>query len=141
MKSILTQVFVSLGVVFLILIFVGIYFFITDPYGLKPMLFGSSAPTQSSSAPVSDTANNAETSNGTSTNTASEPVASGGFELSGAQVEALIGLGIDPAAIPSSISAEQESCFAGELGEARVEEIKAGAVPSAFEFLQAKSCI
>jgi len=50
MKSITTQFFVTLGVIFLILMVVGGYLFITDPYGLKPLLFGGSAPAQSSSA-------------------------------------------------------------------------------------------
>lgn len=135
MKNIATQLFVTLGIVFLILLLVGIYFFVTDPYGLKPLIFGGSAPMQSTSAPASDTSNDAGA--GTST----EQTASGGFTLSNAQVEALIALGIDPAAVPSSISPEQEACFVGVLGDARVEEIKAGAVPSAFEFLKAKSCI
>ncbi len=130
MKNIVTQIFVTLGVLFLVFLIFLSYFFIADPFGLKPLLFGSPASMQSSG--VSNTDEN--TTNDTSDT-------SGGFELSSAQIEALVALGIDPSAVPSSISAEQEACFVGVLGEARVGEIKAGAVPSAFEFMKAKSCI
>lgn len=135
MKHILTQVFVTLGVIFLILILIGVYFFVTDPYNLKPMLFGGSAPIQNTGAPDSSAQREDDET------TSSEAATSGGFELSDAQVDALISLGIDPASVPSSISAEQEACFVGVLGEARVAEVKAGAVPSAFEMMQAQSCI
>lgn len=127
MKSIFTQVFVTFGVIFLILMLIGVYLFVTDPYGLKPLLFGVTVPAQNNSA--------------SNSNTQTGQDASGGFQLSNAQVQALISLGIDPSAVPSSISAEQEACFVGVLGEARVGEIKAGAVPNAFEFLKAKSCL
>lgn len=138
MKHVTTQIFVTLGVIFLILVLIGTYFFVTDPYGLKPLLFGGSAPMQQSGA----TALDADTSENTDADTAGEQEAStGGFELSDAQVAALVSLGIDPASVPSSISAEQEACFVGVLGAARVAEIKAGAVPSTFELLKAKSCI
>lgn len=135
MKNITVQVFVTLGVIFLVLLVVGIYLFVTDPYGLKPLLQGGSSPMQSNDAPVSSEQENSETSG------PAEGETSGGFELSSAQVEALVSLGIDPAAVPSSVSPEQETCFIGVLGETRVEEIKAGAVPNALEFLKAKSCI
>jgi hypothetical protein len=138
MKNIITSIFVTLGVIFLILIIIGSYLFITDPYNLKPILFGAAAPTQSTSAPVSNTP---ATKNTTATETPAQGEVAGGFELSSAQVDALISLGIDPAAVPSSISTEQEACFVGVLGEARVGEIKAGAVPGALEFMKAKPCI
>lgn len=141
MKHFITQFFVVLGVIFLILLFIGIYFFVTDPYNLKPLLFGGSAPMQSTSAPVTESQSNADTDTSTSSTTTVEQQASAGFELSDAQVQALISLGLDPSAVPSSISPEQEACFVGVLGEARVAEIKAGAVPSAFELLKAKPCI
>jgi len=114
---------------------IGTYFIVTDPYNLRPLLFGGSAPAQSNSQPVVTGENN------TNTNGSIQGEVSDGFELSSAQVEALVSLGLDPAAVPSSISAEQEACFVGALGSARVSEIKAGAVPNAIEFLKAKSCI
>lgn len=133
MKTFFTKLFLGLGVIFFILILVGTYFFIADPYNLKPLLFGSPAKTQTTKvvAPESKT---------TSTTTATK-AATGGFQLSAAQKQALVSFGIDPATVPSSISATQETCFVSVLGEARVSEIKAGAVPSAFEFFKAKTCI
>lgn len=140
MKHIATQIFVTLGVIFLILILIGVYFFVTDPYGLKPLIFGGSVPTQSTSVSAqSESENTSENSDGSASD--EEEASAGGFELSDAQVEALISLGIDPASVPSSISAEQEACFVSALGEERVAEIRVGAVPSALELLKAESCI
>lgn len=132
MKKILTQIFVTLGVIFLILIFIGIYFFITDPLNLRSMFSGS--------GPVPQPPKSATTEQ-TPTENSPTPSAIGGFQLSDAQKQALESFGIDPASVPASISAEQEACFSTALGEARVSEIKAGAVPSALEFFKAKSCI
>lgn len=130
MKNITTQIFVTLCALFLVLLCFGIYLFVADPFNLKPLIFGDiSTGTQQKIAPREDT--------GTST----EVQTSAGFTLSEAQKSALTTLGIDPAAVPSSISAEQESCFIKTLGESRVSEIKAGAVPNAIELLKAKPCI
>lgn len=120
MKPALTKIFVTLGVVFLFLLLVGGYFYVTDEVDFKPMIFGTKA---------------VEVQNDNSS------PATGGFQLSAAQKQALIAVGIDPGKVPSSIDANQEACFEAALGEARVGEIKAGAVPSATEFLKAKSCI
>jgi len=127
MKNILTQIFVTLGVIFLILIMVGVYFFVTDPFNIKPLFFGNTTEkAQVKNTPVTET---------------KDTPATAGFTLSATQKQALINLGIDPASVPTAISATQESCFVNVLGEARVSEIKAGAVPNAIEFFKAKSCI
>ena len=130
MKKILTRFFVTLGIIFFVSILVGVYFFITDPYNLKPLIFGTGQ--KNTSVENVDTSVEAETS----------PTAGvGGFQLSDAQRQALASFGIDPATVPTSISAEQEACFNGVLGTSRVAEIKAGDSPSALEFFKAKSCI
>ncbi len=126
MKNFLNQVFVVLGVIFLILILIGVYFFISDPYNLRPLLFPSS-PAQSSQ--------NTNTTEGDTTSS------SGGFQLSEAQKQALINLGVDPSTVPASVSTEQEACFTAALGASRVAEIKRGAVPNAIEFYKTKPCI
>jgi amino acid transporter len=131
MKKFFNTFFVTLGVIFLILLIIAVYFFVTDPYNLKPLLLGGSSSVQNGGS-FSESENTEDPSAGGET---------GGFKLSSAQIEALIALGIDPEAVPESISAEQEACFVSALGEARVGEIKTGAVPSALEFLKAKSCI
>lgn len=138
MKSILTKIFVGLGVVFLILILIGVCLFVVDPYNIKPLIFGSD--------PVSTTPKSARVTPSSSTTTTedaslSTPQTSGGFILSEAQKQALVSFGIDPASVPTTISSEQEVCFTGVLGGSRVAEIKTGAVPSALEFFKAKSCI
>jgi hypothetical protein len=143
MKHILTQIFVTLGVIFLICIVVGAYFFVSDPLNLKPLIFGTTVSVQRE-------AKNPPATTGSLTGTVTETSAEGtrervqtegGFTLSPAQKQALVAFGIDPATVPSSMSLEQETCFVGVLGEARVGEIKAGAVPSAIEFFKAKGCI
>ena len=133
MKSITIYIFVTLGIIFLVLIIVGSYLFFADPYGLREVWTPTPSTVVSESS-IQSTVN-------TSTSTEPDVPVVRGFELSNAQVEALVSLGIDPAVVPSSINAEQEVCFVGALGEVRVGEIKAGDVPSALEFLKAKSCI
>ncbi len=121
MKSILTKIFVTLGVIFTIIILGGIYFFITDPFNLKPLIFGSHIEKT-----MSDSV---------------DTLPSVDIKLSEPQKEVLINVGVDPVKIPSSISGAQESCFVSVLGSERVAEIKAGAVPSAAELLKGKSCV
>ena len=133
MKNILTHIFVTLGVIFLLLIIAGIGFVIADPYNLKPLIFGSEHVQQPSA-----TTKNTDSQNTTQTDTTT---IQGGFTLSEAQKQALISFGVDPAVVPTTLSAAEEECFVSVLGVSRVAEIKAGAVPSALEFLKGKSCI
>jgi hypothetical protein len=135
MKSISVHVLVTFGVIFLIFVMLISYLFVSDPYGWKPLIFGSPAPMIIQNDRLSD-----EVEVGAAS-TSTEVGAIDGFILSDAQVSALVSLGIDPGVVPSSISSEQEECFVGVLGETRTQEIKAGAVPSAFEFLKAEICI
>lgn len=137
MKSILTQIFVTLGVIFLMVIIAATYFFVTDPYNLKPLIFGLMDSQMGS--------NQAQSTNPTDTTSAATPSADGSaatqFTLSPAQREALISLGVDPALVPTSVSPEQEACFVSVFGAGRVDEIKAGAVPTVIEFVSASKCL
>lgn len=120
MKKIIITFFAILGVIFFLLILVGVYFFVTDPLGLKPLFLDTApAPASSSGSEVVD----------------KNPV------LSPAQEKVLETVGIDPAAVPTSITPEQEACFKEVLGEVRVAEIIDGATPSPLELLQGKRCI
>lgn len=144
MKNTLLYFFASLGVIFsFVLIGLG-YFYVTDPYDLKPLFFGSGAvpmaQDQQYRADSDEVSSNGATGTSTDANAASIQI-SGGFTLSDAQKQALMNFGIDPAAVPTNVTPEQERCFIGVLGEARVGEIKAGAVPSAMEFFRAKACV
>jgi len=125
MKKFFSIFFITLGVIFSILILIAIYFFITDPFNLKPMIFGSSDTRSTQSSATTDTGSETD----------QNPA------LSDTQEKALETFGIDPAAVPASITPEQEACFIEKLGAARVEEIKAGDSPTATEFFTAKSCI
>jgi len=110
--------FITLGVIFFIMILTGIYLYIADPFGLKPFLFGSPAkygmPAAESGGPSF---------------------------LSDEQKNALRTIGINPASIPSQFTPEQEACFVKVLGQTRVDQIKAGSAPTVIEYFQAKVCL
>lgn len=116
MKKFFTIFFVTLGVIFLVLILVGAYLFVFDPLHLRSGSNESTAPTGAAQVDKN-------------------PI------LSPSQEQALETFGIDPATVPSSITPEQEACFTKILGAARVAEIKAGDSPTATEYFKAKSCI
>ena len=117
MKKFFTIFFVVLGVIFFTLILAAVVFFIVDPFGLKPMLFGGDATSE------------------TSATKDAHPL------LSESQEKVLETFGIDPAKVPSTITPEQEACFVEKLGEERVAEIKGGDSPTAAEYFKAKDCI
>lgn len=122
MKKILNVFFVTLGVIFLIIIIFGTYFFITDPLNLKPLFFGTTSDQTETAEPVSDGVDK-------------HPM------LNESQEATLETFGIDPADVPSEITPEQEACFEARLGEDRVTEIKAGDSPTAAEYFKARDCI
>lgn len=124
MKKFLNMFFVTLGVIFFILLLIGVYFYITDPLNLKPIIFGSDL-----------TVITEETAEPEDTIIDMNPA------LNEKQEKALETFGIDPDTVPSSITPAQESCFIEILGQTRVNEIKAGDLPTATEYFKAQSCI
>lgn len=114
----------TLGVIFFILLLIGVYFYITDPLNLKPIIFGSDL-----------TVITEETAEPEDTIIDMNPA------LNEKQEKALETFGIDPDTVPSSITPAQESCFIEILGQTRVNEIKAGDLPTATEYFKAQSCI
>lgn len=118
--------FVTLGVLFIVLLLMGIGYSLSVTQGSDSANYAVT-PTADSS---SDTANSSDSE---ADDTA--------FTLSTDQKQALSSFGIDPASAPSSISVEQEACLVAVLGLERVEEIKAGAAPSAADFFQANNCL
>ena len=123
MKKFFAVFFVTLGVIFSIIILVVAYLFIADPFKIKPLLFGS------------------KQNIGTSTKSSTGTQTTSG--LSDSQKKALEAVGVNTATLPSpsSITPAQEACFIEKLGAARVAEIKAGATPTAIEIFTAKACI
>lgn len=49
-------------------------------------------------------------------------------------------LGIDPATLPTQITAEMEACFTVKLGQERTNQIIQGSAPTPMDFFKAKSC-
>jgi hypothetical protein len=130
--KILNTLFVILGVIFLILILIGTYLFITDPWNIKPFIFGSDFKIETTQNNTTDaTTTSTSTSNSTDTK----------IVLSAKQKETLTALGIDPVVVPASITATQETCLRTKLGTARLAELLAGDSPTAIDFVNAKSCI
>jgi hypothetical protein len=118
MKKFLNIFFVVLGVIFFILLIVGTYLFVADPYNIKPLIFGSPSSNSDSTATTDKNPN-----------------------LNATQEKALETFGVDPANVPSSFTPEQQVCFVSILGEARVNEIIKGATPTATEYLSVRSCL
>jgi len=132
MKKFLNIFFVTLGVIFFIIILIGTYLFITDPFNLKPIFFGPSIQAEISEMVDVELPERVQTEE---VETDRNPV------LNDTQERALETLGVDPANIPSTISPEQEQCFIEAIGVSRVNEIKAGGAPTAAEFFRARGCL
>jgi hypothetical protein len=129
--------FITLGVIFFGLIILASYFWMADPLELKPLFYSTDTGSKATSTPM-DLANQSGDSSDIATTTNNQnqsPV------LNNAQAEALERVGIDSSALPSDITDEQMSCFNEQLGEERVDEIIAGAVPTPLELIKASSCL
>lgn len=130
MKKFLQIFFMTLGVIFFILILGGVYLYVADPFGIKPLiktLTGQSAST---------TTKQTITTKQTATSTADKnPL------LSPAQEQALEKIGIDPATLPTTITAEMKQCLYTKLGSQRADEIRAGAEFTTSDYIAARSCL
>ncbi|MCA9358235.1 hypothetical protein KC902_03165 [Candidatus Kaiserbacteria bacterium] len=129
MKKLFSIFFMALGVIFFVLILFSVYLYVVDPFNLKP-LFTDGA----SVAPIAAEA-------ATNLVATSSAVVDKNPALSPSQEATLESFGINPAAVPSNISSEQEACFEAALGVSRVTEIKAGAAPTATDLFKARSCL
>jgi len=138
MVKIIKTFFVALGVIFFILLVIVIYFFIKDPYNLRPILMPVISemifPNSSSSDDLKTISNN------TPEYTTSLKV-NGSSSLTSDQANALKAIGVDPNSLPTTITPEQEECFVKIFGQTRVNEIKAGDTPTATEFIKGTSCL
>ena len=142
MFKIIRTFFVALGVIFFILLVIVIYFFIKDPYNLRPILMPVIRPVISemifSNSSSSDDLKTI--SNNTPEYTTSLKV-NGSSSLTSDQANALKAIGVDPNSLPTTITPEQEECFVKIFGQTRVNEIKAGGTPTATEFIKGTSCL
>jgi hypothetical protein len=131
MKRIFFVFFFVLGVIFFLLILISIYLYVADPLNLKPLFM-------SGEQEVSSLVEEIENEDG---GEEQDVVVDKNPALNPAQERALEAMKIDPAQVPTSITPEQEACFVGIIGQVRVDEIKAGAVPSAVEIFRARECL
>jgi ABC-type Fe3+-hydroxamate transport system substrate-binding protein len=123
MNKIVNRIFVTLGVIFAILLVSGLIVLIVNGSKSDQGVFS------------------AENIVETYSDATGEPVVDANPSMSPAQEAALRAFGVDPATVPASITAEQEACFVAKLGATRTAEIKAGDVPTAAELFTAKACI
>lgn len=115
----------ALGIIFFFLLIGGAWFYVADPYELRPLIESlRSMPARAGS----DSATN-------------ESVSSQNPKLSPAQNAALETVGINPAAVPTSFTPEQRACMLEAVGSARAEAILGGAAPTAEEFVKARACL
>ncbi|MDC1205572.1 hypothetical protein N8083_01865 [Candidatus Pacebacteria bacterium] len=130
MKKFLNVFFVTLGVIFFLLMLCAAYFYIADPYNLRPLLFGSG-----SAMPEVFVETDIVKDSNVDTKEDGHPL------LDEGQEEALENIGIDPRNLPTEITPAQEMCFEDVLGKERVTEIKTGAEPTAIELFRALVCL
>ncbi|OIO19138.1 MAG: hypothetical protein AUJ37_03670 [Candidatus Magasanikbacteria bacterium CG1_02_41_34] len=132
MKKLFNILFVTLGIIFFLLILAGVYLYVADPYGIKPLIQQlSGQATPMSPTPTSPTTPTEQKNTTASTN----PL------LSPTQEQTLEKLGIDTATLPTSITPAMEACFYTKLGITRADEIKHGATPTAGDYFAARSCL
>lgn len=124
MKRFFEIILMVCGVLFIIELGVLGWFYTTDPLGMFESGSGAELKTIISESQTIDS----------SQATPAEPVAG---SPSQAQVEAAAAVGVE---IPTFTEAQLQ-CFVGIFGEARVAEIKNGAVPTALEMYKGKSCL
>jgi hypothetical protein len=138
MKKFLTIFFVSLGVIFFIILLALAYLWFADPFEIRPLI----ERYQSVSTVDKDSVSKASSDQAVVNNSETEdvPAKAQNSPLSSNQAEALSAVGIDESLV-TSFSQEEIECFTRILGAERVEEIKKGAVPSPGEFFAAKECL
>jgi hypothetical protein len=138
MKTFFIRLFVAFGVVFVIQILLLAYLYIFDPLNIKPMFSAVPAMNEMEVSPEVEDISTQPNSDEEAP-TAITPTTPS--NISPAQAKALEAVGINPAAVPQSFTLEQQACFEGILGTSRVNEIKAGAIPSLAEFYSVRKCL
>jgi hypothetical protein len=128
-KRIIQSFFLTLGVIFFVLLLGLAYLWFADPFELKPLYYALTAPksTNATSTPSDDLT--------------STPKAGNNPLLTPTQEKTLQMIGVDPSTLPTTITPQMETCFTQTLGQARMLEIKQGSAPTITDFMQAKSCL
>jgi hypothetical protein len=134
MKRWLHIFFLTLGGLFFILLIILGYLFWADPWDVRPLL---QRMYETSNIAPSHDETTAPDNGVQSTESDSAPPPT----VTSEQAEALESIGLDPATFLTSLTTEEEACFVTELGSERVEEIKAGDIPTFSEVAIASSCL
>jgi len=119
--KLIVTVLAALGVVFLLQVAVLAYLWFADPFELRPVI----QELMGGRAPVGEEGSTADV----------HPL------LDPQQEAALTKLGVDPAALPRTLSPALMSCFRDTLGDARVDAIQGGERPTAQDFFTARACL
>lgn len=128
-KKVLNIFFVTLGVIFFIILSLLSYiYFTTDLFSF----FSNNDLPVENSVTVDVSGDNASTTESVTPNT---------LKVSPTQEKALETIGVKVESLPSNFTPEQIACFETVLGTARVKEIKAGDTPTMTELIKAKGCI
>ncbi len=133
MHTVISWFFYILGVIFFVMLLAGTYFYISDAYGIRTFV-----SLMTNTQPTSIDVIQKPGTNGAVTTAPIQKDANP--YLSESQEAALENVGINPAPLPTSVSDTQKTCLINAVGEARANEIKAGALPTPMEILKAKSC-
>lgn len=139
MKTILNRFFVTLGVIFFMLICSGVYLWYRDVYGVRTIV---SFLVSSSHSAVQEVTKQVSTMPGvplpvTDSSSATTIVT----KPSSAQVDAAKAAGVSPSLLPSVFTTAQVECFTTILGTERVTAIKGGSVPSKDEIVRVSPCL
>lgn len=140
MKMFILWFFAVLGFIFFWIIVGVIYFVVADPFNLRPIIKMLWQETAAETVLMDRTISETDQSVSTETNDVSENPTKDTSGLNAEQSAALKAVGLGTDAI-TSITAEQEACFVKVLGQARVNAVKAGAVPTASEFFSVRGCL
>ncbi len=129
-KVVLSIIWSIFAVIGLVVVAAAAYLWFVDPLNLKPVLFPP-APAAANS-PVPTTTTQVPTSGGRQP---SQP------QLTPQQQAAASSLGLDANAVAMLLNPTTEACAVTALGRARVDQIKAGAAPTAVDIYAARSCL
>ena len=132
--KVLNYFFTVLGVIFFFILIFALYFFITDPFNLRP-LFSSLSISPSEVMEVVGGVKNDAGAVVNDGSTSSNPL------LNAEQEKVLKSIGIDPETLPTEVTPELEDCLVEKVGKKRAEEIAKGSEPTALDILKASSCL
>ncbi|OGH87001.1 MAG: hypothetical protein A2206_00370 [Candidatus Magasanikbacteria bacterium RIFOXYA1_FULL_40_8] len=120
--KILNYFFTVLGVIFFLIIMLGVYLFVADPFNLRPMLSSFNLSPSGITTEASKTGDK-------------NPL------LNSDQEKMLESIGVNPETLPSELTPEMEKCLIEKVGAQRADEIVKGDKPTAIDLFKASACL